>query len=142
MHRLAISYICGSLHILCHTEAPVSSTSAHTQTQSCDNLGCGHAVLAVVFALCWTLWEGSGSHTHSSYLGTALKCGGKLVPELHTASQGKHLSDLCLTKPLLLTMKSNLFHGKRQCLKQAALAAISQSRNPQKRYEMNLSRTT
>lgn len=75
-------------------------------------------------ALSWTLQEGAGSYAHPISLGTAQTVVG-ISSQLHTTSQAKH--PLCHKTPPtqapLLTMTSNLFHGKRQSLKQVALNA-------------------
>lgn len=122
MHKLPVG-LCASWHSPHGTGVPVSSTSTHTQIQSCDSLGSGHTMVA---ALSWTLQEGVGSYAHPISLGTAPGCGGEISSQLSTASQGKHsVRPLCHKtlpfKHLFLTMTSNLFHGKQQSLKQVAV---------------------
>lgn len=123
MHRLPV-VLCASWHSLHGTGAPGSSTSIHTQIQSCDSLGSGHTMVA---ALRWTLQEGAGSHAHPISRGTAPACGGKSVSSSTPLLRENILLDLSNNTPPVqapfLTMPSNLFHGKRQSLKQVALSA-------------------
>lgn len=71
MHRLPVE-LCGSLNPLRRSEAPVGGTRAHTQIQSRDSLGAGHAAVA---ALCWTLREGPGPRSHPGSPGNAPAAG-------------------------------------------------------------------
>lgn len=76
MHRLPV-VLCTSWHSLHGTGAPVSSTSTHTQIQSCDSLGSGHTMMA---ALSWTLQDSAGSYAHPISLGLPQTVGGNQFP--------------------------------------------------------------
>lgn len=122
MHRLLV-VLCALWHSLHGTGVPVSSTSTHTQIQSCDSLGSGHTMVA---ALSWTLQEGSGSYAYPISLRPVPDCERKSVPSSTSLLKENILLDLSQnpsTQEPLVTMTSNLFHRKRQSLKQVSLSA-------------------